>query len=286
MFLFSPQILGLGKMPIYFVVNARLRGAGVDPRDRDRCRWWRRGSGRAGLAALLAVFGLILGGDAVRSRAPAHVGTHIAEPTTVSSARAWGIAVGVAIRGRGARMAIRSRAGARSADRGLALARARCLRWSWSVAICSRSRTSRIAINTILRWRGSAIGCWCCTTSGSRSVGFFTQYPLYGADLSNYVQYVARPVGRQTFVAHSRLRRMAPRDQRRTIRLRGRDQSRLPVPGEGTRASKWPGPDPIPRRSCWPTRTSTARGHGCSRSTASCIPAAVRPHPLPARSGQ
>ncbi len=283
-FLVSPQILGLGKMPIYFVVNvcyaapALILGIAIVPVVAARF-------GRAGPAALLAVFGLILVATQFDRGLWRNVGTHIAQPTTVSSAWAWGIAVGVAIVVVG--LALRFGLERACVPRTVACAaRARCLRWSWSVAICSRSRTSRIAINTILRWRGSAIGCWCCTTSGSRSWDSSRSTRCTGPTSPTTCSTSRDRSGdkHSSRIPDCAEWRRAINDGRYDYVVATNPGFPFPRKAPAHRS----GLDPIRSRGEVAGQREHQRrgGHGCSRSTASCIPAVVRPHPLPARSGQ
>jgi hypothetical protein len=192
-FLVSPQILGLGKMPVYFVVNARyaapalILGIAIVPVGVARF-------GRAALMALLAVFGFILAATQFDRGLWRNLGTHIAQPTTVSSARPWGITVGIAIAAVG--LAWRFGRDKVRLTRPVALRGACAL---LAVVVVGGYLLEKSYLSDRYR-HGPALAGINDRVLGFHDqriaiVGFFTQYPLVGADLSNYVQYVAHRSG-------------------------------------------------------------------------------------------
>ncbi len=188
-FLYSPQILTLGRNPIYFVVNVRYvapaLAIGIVIIAVVASRF-----GRPVRTALLVSLGAVLVATQFDGSLWHNRGTFIAQPVADSSARAWGLAVGILV-------AVAGVAGLAYAQR---LRHSRAL----AVAVLSTTLAAALAGGFALeqsylsnRYGGASVMPrilrWARDTKDARIaiVGFFAQYPLYGNDLSNYVQYVA-----------------------------------------------------------------------------------------------
>ncbi|HYL52900.1 MAG TPA: hypothetical protein VEZ15_13080 [Acidimicrobiia bacterium] len=192
-YLLSPQILGDPRSPLFqFTVNVRYValalaiGAVLLPIAATRL-------GRRGVIVVAVVFVCILVATQFAGNLWANHKTQIAGSTRGSSPRVWGALIGV---------------GAFVVASTAHVMRSRIARWR---ATSTHVRlVACIAIGAVLagsygiervymrhRYAGPpllAIDQWARHVHDARIgiVGFFLQYPLYGADLSNYVQYIAK----------------------------------------------------------------------------------------------
>lgn len=189
-FLYSPQILGIGRArPIYFVVNVRyvapalVVGIAILPVVASRF-------GRPARLALLVAFGAVLVASQFDRAIWHNSGTFISQATVGSSPRVWGVVIGAVIVVAG--VALRPVARRMRQSRAYSL-RAACVVLAALLAVgfpLEQSYLSNRYKNPPVMPR---IDRWARATHHARIaiVDFFAQYPLYGTDLSNYVQYVA-----------------------------------------------------------------------------------------------
>jgi hypothetical protein len=189
-FLYSPQILGLGRAPIYFVVNVRyvapalVVGIAILPVVASRF-------GRLARLALLGSFGAVLVATQFDRGIWQNAGTHISQTTAGSSPRVWGVVIGILIVVAGVGLWSWARRVRRSHTS--ASVRAVCVVLAALVAVGFPLEQRYLSD----RYRNAPpmpqIFRWARDTHHARIaiVGFFVQYPLYGSDLSNHVQYVA-----------------------------------------------------------------------------------------------
>jgi hypothetical protein len=197
-YLFSPQILGPAPVPTFFVVNLRyvapalLIGVVLLPVAAVRF-------GHRSLWVLMTVYGGILVATQFDGTLWNNAKTIIALPTEGSSPRVWGALIGIgAFSIAITTLELRSHATRWCATKTHALPVA-------CISIAALLGGGYALERTYLRNRytgdtasaGSiapAIHRWARDTHDARIAiaGFFLQYPLYGSDLSNHVQYLAR----------------------------------------------------------------------------------------------
>ncbi len=188
-YLYSPQILGIGRAPIYFVVNVRYIAPAlvvgiailtvVTPR-----------FGRLGVLALLGAFGAVLVATQFDRSIWHNGGTYIAQPTEGSAPRVWGVVIGIAIVVAG----VAWRIGARRVPRSRAFALGSvCVALAALLAVGFPLEQSYLSDRYRNAFPMPRIYRWAEDVHSARIaiVDFFAQYPLYGKDLSNHVQYVA-----------------------------------------------------------------------------------------------
>ncbi|HEY5171075.1 MAG TPA: hypothetical protein VIK54_05040, partial [Acidimicrobiia bacterium] len=191
-FLFSPQILSVGHAPVYFVVNARyvasalIVGLVVLPIAATRFD-------RGGLLVLTAAYTCILAATQFDAKLWDNAKTTIAGQTQGAWPRVWGALIGVAVF-----VLLVIWRGLRSGESHRWQAKAHALPVV-AVVIVALLGAGYAVERTYLRHRYAgppllAIDRWAREVHHARIAiaGFFLQYPLYGSDLSNHVQYVAR----------------------------------------------------------------------------------------------
>jgi hypothetical protein len=188
-FLYSPQILAIGRRPIYFVVNVRYvapaLAIGIAVLTVVASRFGRLYT----RALLIALVGVLVATQFDRS-IWRNEGTRIAQATADTSARAWGVAIGMFVAVVGivlpalTRRARRSRPFALGAV-SLGVAALLVAGFALEQSYLTHRYREASAMPRIFRWAQDA------QNERIAIVGFFVQYPLYGKDLSNYVQYVA-----------------------------------------------------------------------------------------------
>jgi len=194
-FLYSPQILRFGRNPIYFVVNVRyvapalVVGAVVLPIAATRF-------GRPAVVAVLAAYGGVLVAMQIDSSIWGNAGTRIARQADGSWPRVWGAAAGLAILlgGLAWRYAARRSPARISALRACSAAVAVLLVGGYFLEerYLANRYTNAPPMPQTFRWARDV------HDARIAFVGFIAQYPLYGNDLSNYVQYVAHRAADRT----------------------------------------------------------------------------------------
>jgi len=192
-YLVSPQILGDPRSPLFqFTVNVRYValalaiGAAVLPIAMTRL-------GRRGVIVLVAVFVCILVATQSAGNLWGNHKTPIAGSTHGSSPRIWGVLIGVGI------FVVASTAHVMRSHLTRWYATRTHVRLISCISICAVLAGSYTVERAYMHHRYAgppllAIDRWARNVHDARIgiVGFFLQYPLYGADLSNYVQYIAK----------------------------------------------------------------------------------------------
>jgi hypothetical protein len=188
-FLYSPQILGIGRAPIYFVVNVRYVAPALVVGTAILTVVIPRFGRLAGLA-LLGAFGAVLVATQFDRSIWHNEGTHIAQPTHGSAPRVWGVVIGISIVVAGAALRPAARRVRRSRDVALVsacviLAALLAAGFPLEQSYLSNRYQNASPMPRIYRWAENV------HSARIAIVDFFAQYPLYGKDLSNDVQYVA-----------------------------------------------------------------------------------------------